>query len=444
MNHEEERIYDQDGVQIPFNLLEPYSIEYLDPKITKLINDPHIKHPSLDDVFRKHCSISIDRTLLLKTLTYVNNFTRRDENSISFWGGGLIGCFPVKWTRSEEDTWITDILEIDDYNGLIQDIYSLPGINKSWKVSSNAINLSFLWIVYEALISAELEEKDREALARAALNMLQYKFITSLHTHRFKYVADINISIAVYEQLNNKTTLKKEGSWQGLVDARTTDILGIDSLHTKTIRTLRETTDVVKTLNDIWNRLKSIFNILTTDFHNIKDTNAKFASTTKFTIVEGESIIKDSFNEYAHIKRNMHVIIPDRNSFIREDLMEVVTKIIDTVYPRILKTTLIFISENFISKYKKVNIPDLVDEIIMYSFNIIREEHIDLRDLTSVALKFKNLLRSSRVIDPEFIRIKEQLATIIYDSNEKITDVSMASARISVTLYIILLALLKK
>lgn len=399
---------------------------------------------NINRVFDEHTNIKIDRELMLKVLNYVNSFVRKTEDSINFFGSNLIGVYPVKWTTEDKMVWIEDILQITDYDKLTQDIWDLPSINKSWQISGDPVNISFLWLAHQALVSKELNEKDREHLARASINMIQYKFISSIHTHNFKYNSNIAIALAVYEQLDNKSQLKRAGSWQAMVDSRTTDILGVDSLHTKTIRTLEDDGAVVKMLNDIWTRIKSIFKILTTDFYRIRDTNARIASSDKFTQVDGEAIIKDYVNEYVHIKSKLHDIVPDKNSFIRDDLLTVISTTVTTVYPDYLKKSLQYISDNYLVKNKQVNLPILIDDILMYAFKVIREEKIDLNNIPTIGIKLRNTLRSSRNIDPEYRSIKERTYSIIEASNYRITDINIGSTRIGLVLYIILRSLISK
>jgi len=397
----------------------------------------------INKVFNKHVTLKIDHAFALKVVTHVHNFTRKDSEFIEFFGGNLIGVNKITWSAIDSTVWIEDILEVSDYDLLCSEIWELPHINKNWQIACNPINLSFLWLCHQALVSNILSQKDKDALAAASLNMLQYRFITSIHSHNFRFPANISIALAVYEGLDNKSQLKKYGSWQGLVDARTEDILGHDSLHASTIRTLESDKDIINMVNDIWNRLKSIFKILTADFHRIKDTNARISSTTKYTTVDGEMILKDSINKYAHIKSLMHDIIPDRNSFIREDLLNIITLTVTTVYPEYLKTTLTYISENYNAKHKYVFFPGLIDDILMYAFDIIRHEKIELDNLPAIAIKMRGMFRSSRVTDPLYISIKHRLNIIIEDANPKINEANNSSTKIAVNLYIILRALLK-
>ena len=402
------------------------------------------KYKNLIQICEAHIKQPIDRKFMMKVLLYVSSFARRDEAHINFLGGNLIGAYPIKWVSEDRFKWVEDVLEIQDYDQLCLEIYDLPDINKAFIVSSNAVNLSFLWVAHQALKSEHLNPKDRYALAHAAINMLQYKFVSSIHTHNFKYAADMGVALAVYEALDNKSQLKRLGSWQALIDARSDDILGIDSLHTVTIRALETDLAVAKMVNDIWNRLKSIIKILTDSFYHIRDIDAKLASTSKFTQIDGEAILKDSFNHYGHIKSVMQNLVPDRNAFIRDDLINIITLAVTTVYPIYLRDSLRFMSENFSAKHKHIDIPTLVDDILIYAFGIIREEKIELHNIPTIAIKLRGVLRSSRITDREYLSIKDRTAVIIKAANTKITEVNIASTRVALLLYVILRALLPK
>ena len=398
---------------------------------------------TINDVFNTHIKIKLDREFLLSFLTYVNTFVRKDENHIAFFGGNLIGVYPIKWTVDDKMVLIDEVFKIDDYDQLCHDIFDLPEINKNFQVSSDAINLSFLWLAHQALVSKNLNEKDKMHLATASINMLQYKFISSIHTHYFKYSANMSIAMAVYENLDNKSQLKRLGSWQALVDSRTADILGTDSLHTKTIRTLEDDIEVVKMVNDIWNRIKSIFNILTRDFYAIKDSNARIASSSKFTTIDGENILKDSVNKYSTIKSIMHDVVPDKNAFIKADLVSAVININNSAYPTYFNNSLLFISENYLAREKHFNIPVLIEETLSFMFDLLRKREIALDNIPEIAIKLRGALRASGLVSSEYNKIKEEVDYIVETANPRISDTNTATTRICVVMYISLRALLK-
>lgn len=369
---------------------------------------------------------------------------RKDENTILFFGGNLIGVYPIKFILDDKLLWINDVLEIDDFDKLVTDIRDLPSISIHDKltIAGDALNLSFLWIAHQALTSELLHPTDRETFARACINMLQYKFVSSIHTHNFKYPADIEAAIAVYERLENKSQLKKAGSWQAMIDNRTTDILGHDSLHTKTIRTLEDDDAIIKMINDIWNRLKSIIKILTRDLHDVLEKKAKIASSNKFMNVDGDAILKDYVNQYSYLRVMMHGVVPDRNAFIREDLIKVITLTVNTVYEYYLIDTLMFLVNNYRIIDKRFDIPKLVDEVLIFAFEVIREEKIELKNLADIAIKLRGILRASRLLSPDYAVIRDKTAVIIETACPRITDTNLASTRIAIILYIVLRSLL--
>ncbi len=398
---------------------------------------------TIDDVFSFHVTNKFDRNLVKLVLLYVNNFIKKDENHINFFGGNLIGVYPIRWTTEDKLSWVYDVLAIDEFEELSNNLYSLPSIDKAFNVSSDPVNLSLVWLTYKALNSKDLSQLEIDQITHAALDMLHYKLITSLHTHYFKFSANIAIATAVYENLDNKFQLKRAGTWQGLVNLRTNDILSHNSIHYKTIRELTPNIAVVKMLNDISSRIRSVFKIITAEFHRLHQLNERISSTSKYTHVDGTDILKDSINKYQHIKSLMHDLVPDRIAFINEELITIVINIINTAYINYVRETLFYISQNYNVKLKHVNIPELIDEILMFVFTIIRKENIELHNLSTIALKLKGVLRSSRIKNIEFITIKDNLAVIIENANPGISEVNMASTRIAVLLYIALRALLK-
>jgi len=393
--------------------------------------------------FDQFLDIKFDRAFILKVINYTNDFINKDENSINFFGGNLTGVFPIVWSKVDRNNWINNVLgiEVVDFDILTEHLYHLPDINKSFKVSSNPINLSCIWIAHHALISDTLNEKEKMALASAAINMLQYKFISSILYNDFKYPANIAIATAVYESLNNRFSLKKAGSWQALIQMRTDEIIADDTLHTHTLRSLDDNISIVKMLNDIQSRLRSIINILNTRFYEYHEKELKIATTSKFSTFEGEKFLKDATNKYISIKTAMDAIVPDVNAFINDDVRRAILLTVNTVYPAYLDNTLKVISKNYFKRIHGVNVHDLVDEILMFSFDVLQKESIPLHDLGIIGIKMKGVLRSSRLISPEYNKIKKNIAVIIEEANPDITELTLPGTRIGVMIYILIRAL---
>jgi hypothetical protein len=408
-----------------------------------------IKENSVLAIFNEHCTRPIDRKFSLAVVSWVRDIARKSDrlrDHINFLGGNLIGTYPFVMVNEDFYMWKHEVLQIIDYDKLQSDLYDLPDINRSYKVSSDAINLSFLWVVYRALIS-DLPEKEKMILATAALMGLQYKILSSLHTRRFPYPADEGVAQMVYESLDNKSQLKRFGSWQAMLDDRAESILAHDALHAKTIRTLEPDLGLVAALNDISTRLRSLVQSLTDKFYEIKEKQSKLITTSKFTVLEGEAILKDSVNSYAHTKNAMYHIVPDKNNFIKTDLVEAVILTVKTATEFYLTKVLQFMSENYTAtkiKGHHIDIPELVDEIIMFTLSLLKRENIHLTNIPEVANKLKNVLSSSRFKSREYDDIKEKIDFITEHSLINVHVNVVVSTRIAVVFYIALRALLAK
>jgi hypothetical protein len=398
---------------------------------------------NVNSVFEAHFEQKIDKAFVTKVLQYVDGFIKKNPTHIAFFGGNLIGVYPIKYLTTEDGfTWIEDILAIDDWDKLTKDVHSLPEIDKTRHVSSNLINLSLLWITHKALVSDILTEELRHRLAIACLNMLQYKFITSLHHKRFPHPANEEIALAVYESLDLKFQLKRLGSWQGLVEYNSEKILAHTAKHYHTLKDFNDDREIVLMVNDISTKVRSVVQTLTDRFYEIHKSDARIATTSKYMQVDGESILKDYVNHYSHIKSVMHNVVPDKLSFIREEITTIITDIVSTVYGQYLTTSLEFISNNYHSKYK-VDIPELVDDILMFVFDMLKKERTHVKHLTEIATTLLPLLRSSRLISPAYKDIKERLDVLINSAIPKISEVDAASTKIGIVMYITIRAFIE-
>jgi hypothetical protein len=190
-----------------------------------------------------------------------------------------------------------------------------------------------------------------------------------------------------------------------------------------------------------------MINGLTTAFHEMKKKQSKLVTTTKFTVLEGEEILRDSVNAYARTKEAMYHIVPDKNNFIKDDLVEAVILTVKTANAYHLHKVLEFLSSNYtVEKIKghKVDIPELVDEIIMFVLSLLRKENIHLTNIPEVALKLKGVLSSSRFKSSEYSDIKEKVDYLTEHALINVNFNTVVSTRIAVVFYIAMRAILAK
>jgi len=395
------------------------------------------------DIVSKYVGVKVDRSLLRKVLEFNDSFRNRDEDSINFFGGNLIGVYMVKFVDEHQVTWIEDILEIDDFDGMRQEIHDVEGIVGSRYVSGSPVNISFVWLAHMAMNSRALNHKDQERLATAAIDMLQYKYLSSIHNHFYKYPINIGLSMAIYESLDRKSALKRHGTWGAVLTARTEDILSKKSIHFDVVDKMGDTLALVYMLNDIQGRLKSIIKKLTDIFYKLREEDAKIQSSGKFIQLEGEQHLKESTNQYERMRNRIKDVMLDRNDFVNEELMDVILGIADTANKRNLEETLFYLSDNITGK-RGPKLIALVEDIIIYTFDVIRKEKISLDRAPEVTFKLLTMFRSSRVTGELIHRIREDMAKEVENAIGNRATSVIASTRIAVILYIVVRALMAK
>jgi len=66
-------------------------------------------------VFDESCShLKFDAKLAKRFSDYVISFVNKNEDSMTFFGSGLMGVQIVRFTAQDKDKWFNDVLEADD------------------------------------------------------------------------------------------------------------------------------------------------------------------------------------------------------------------------------------------------------------------------------------------------------------------------------------------
>ena len=140
--------------------------------------------------------LKFDKTLADAIHQYQVDFVNKNEEHVTFFGGHLTGVQVVRFTTTDSNNWFSGILETDEdiLKPLLQ---NLPGIDKTHVVSSDTYNLTCLWLIHR-FNKSSLPKDLKERAKRDVCLILNYKFLTSLLAHYFKYPADPAIAEATY------------------------------------------------------------------------------------------------------------------------------------------------------------------------------------------------------------------------------------------------------
>lgn len=394
-----------------------------------------MKRKTLKEVFDEHTDMTVDKRFAKALIQQVIGFLNKNDTHTQFFGGNLLGVYPIRYTPRETNAWLEELLGIEEIKDCQSDIYEVEGITKEFFISSNVMNLSFVYVL-NRLFHSDLDKMDKELAIQYTLIYVQAKHLSGLQVERFKYPADPFIAMALYESLDKRTDLKMAGSWLQLLTDRAETISDEKKgIHYHTFVDMDDVDDIVYMTNDLNGRLADMLNTMTEKFHLIKDSQARILSSSNMTTMEGETVLKEYQNSTQRLLRDMAAITIDRNDFIRDELLDFTTEVITTCEERYLKEVLTHYSDNFksIEKYREA-----LDTIIVYVINLARTKKISLSNVPELITVLRSLFRASRTKKEEILKIKELLHDVVSDGIPKARDSVVVATQIGLFIYVVL------
>ena len=155
-------------------------------------------------------SLKIDSRLLKDIHRYGQLFCNKNADHVQFFGGNLTGVNPIRFMASDKNEWVDELLSIDEYTTR-QAIIALPTIDAEWIRGTDVMNISCLYLAHRVMNSA-LPHNTRIQGMTDILLVMQYKLLSSLMAHFFRYPADEATALATYAALSKKYAIKQHGN----------------------------------------------------------------------------------------------------------------------------------------------------------------------------------------------------------------------------------------
>lgn len=431
-----------DSESISLEALEPHwdnlhriAMEAIDPTSGGLIKQ----------VFDTECAhVVVNQRFLKKLVELEARFVNKKQDHIEFFGGTLTGVHVVRFTNEDRDRLFTDILEVDD-RVLEEKLYALKDargqyvINQDWMVSKDIFNLSTIWLLHAIDRSTYLSpEQKTEGKIRACQYML-YKFLTSRLWRHFRFPADPEVAAATYAQLSYKFALKQHGSWGAVMRHLAAQATKVDGIHGRTIATMEPDQAILLMINDIQGRPRDLMKNYYGEFLRVNQEGGRIARSSALVDIDGELILKDKTKGLGNYTRYIKGVISDQNSFIRQELVDVIAKIMHTMPEKLLVQSLTWASQNF-GHTKEQTVERAVDLIAEHAFAYLSEHRELLRatgDLANLVSKLRGAYMSSRSTDPLLLEIRELVGQIVAQATKSKNDSVIAATRTGFMIYVI-------
>lgn len=407
---------------------------------------------SIREVFDDECmDLQVDMRFFKKVCEMEANFVNKKQEHMEFFGGNLLGVQKVRFTSDDRDRLFDELLNADD-RALQERLYALKTpsgqvvIHQEWKISSDVFNLSVVWLLHAIHTSPYLDEEHKqEAKVRLCLYML-YKFTTSWIAHSFRYPADPEIAAAAYAQLSMKFILKQTGNWAACLRVLATNAVAGDGIHARVVARMDDDLTVINMLNDVQGRirdmLKNVMGVLVTTAAQ----GIRIASNSATVETDGEMILKDTTRSLSNYTRYVKGVVSDHNTFIRQELVDVIAKIMHTMPEKLLLTTLRWMSDNYARTVDGI-VEACITRTMEHAFEYLSANRATVSakgDIAGLISKLRGSYMSSRSTEQNLLEIRELVEKMVTLATKSKNESVVSSTRTGVMLYIVLRALTMK
>lgn len=387
--------------------------------------------------------LRITASLFEQIIHFKQNFIYRSPEHTDFFSSAYFGLYIPKWTSQDDDWWFSHLLDLDE-EYIAECIQRLPGINSDFKVSSNPLSLTMLYLAHVAHTHPAIPDKKRDEYKIAILACLNMRYVSSSMNHYFKLgPTTLAIAETVYNRLSKRFTLKQEGSWLKLIESRSTvQAVGESTRDTKYARQavfeVFQDEMVVHKLNAIRTTMNDTIKELNDVFRQVLQEDKRTKQTTAFG-KDGEGVyLKDLVKSEATYLRYQDQIILDTESFYKLELVEVIESSLPTLSTKVFREMLVWlVSARQTPKSKKL-IDTLRVELIHYALGFLQEENIPMSSLASMAERLRKNIIAGKNNNPRVIQCRAITDKLIVQYLPAKRGKLITSERTAIMLYLIL------
>ena len=394
---------------------------------------------TLKELFDSHLSkLKFDKKMLDQFYRLQVKYVNKNDQHMSFFGGNLTGVHQLSFTPGEYNAIYQDILDID-VDAIREQITHVPDIVMSRKVTSDPFNLTMSYCIHRFLSSPLLDEKNRHRGALQVALFFSYKLYTNMANEWFKFPVDERLATATYVNLSNRFLLKQLGSWQALFNYRAEEYIGKDSIHYKPLLQYRDDGLILNAIADhrgrIADYLKNIYAVTVETHANGEriDYNSSIG-----TDIEGQEMIKDRVGGVESMIDYLFNIIHDKRSFIREDLVDIVCRVMHTMQRRGFVKVLEWVSETANTKNSE-DLDLFIREVIRHSYTYLMDNGLNPelgKDMPQILAKLKGMYLSSRSTDETLLKLRDVGMAVITAATGKTNEQTGAAIRNGLFLYL--------
>lgn len=396
---------------------------------------------SILDEFGRH--LKFDSRMVSQLERYVQNFINKSPEHVKCLGSNLTGVHRLSWTLNDRYEWEEDFLQIDGRD-LRQAILAIPTMDDVGRVAADNFNISCCWICHRFYIS-DLPPRVKEKGMKLAMDILQYKLMSSIHSHYFKFPVDQNVAESTYAELSRKFDIKRYGSWRAVLDSRSENIIATGEIHEQTIRRFDDDMAIVRMIQDIQFRLRDKIKNIWEVMAAVIEKDMKFGTTSSTIELDGALVTRDIERLSSDYIRFIKETAAEKDRFIKPDLIQVIESIMPAM-PEKPFEQLLSIFTIKVSKSDRKAI-ELLELTLEHLFNVVlsdRKTNMRMNDVPAVLNRIRGLYTASRSTNEILEQMKDISEKMVRKDVKIVNNANVAALRTGLLLYIVLRTMCKE
>lgn len=395
---------------------------------------------TLLEAFEPHLgNLVIDSGFVDRIYKYQTWYLNRDAEHLAFFGSNLIGVHAIQFRTSDTQRFYRDVLRMD-YVEIERAMKTVTTIEQKFKVTSDAFNLTIMYLIHRVGISGKLAESKKKRGVYDLALIFFYRCIAIRQSEYFHIPADPKIAQAAYAELSNRFLIKQLGSWKAVMDYRAKELIDPKGLHYQNLLSFKDDEMVTRAIADSENRIRDMYKNYCAVFYNshAEGSRINVASSTQID-PEGVEHLKEKVKHTEQAVNYLRTILHDDKSFVKQPLVDVILRINTNTSQRMLVHTLKWLSHHVNTTQWHHDVDAFTKAVVVYSFYLLQAAELShSRDLPAVLVTLKNLYLSTRSVDPDLEEIRRLGEKLFKAANGKTNKSLMMATRTALILYITL------
>lgn len=381
-------------------------------------------------------SVKFDEKLSKRIQKYVGDLMNRNEEHVMFFGSNLTGVYDLRFKTSDRNEWFIDIKDIDEF-AISKRVLSETILDPNWVRANDVFNLDCLYTIHRFLNSGLPQDKINKAIDSVAM-ALNIKLMGSIMAAYFKYKCDERIAQETYARLSRKFYIKKFGSWRGVLEKRSHDVAEPQSKWYPILKDFTDDEQIAQCISDIQGRLRSMIKYVWEVFSQVRADDAKFNHTSSTFEFEGEKVIQALKRDADRYLRYGQEVVLDRNTFIKPEILSVVSAEMRTLSDKLLIDVLEYTVQE--ANRGKKSVEELVNASVQHTINTIQGDRTAARHLSDIAWllnKEKLLFMASKTNDPLVFQARDIAEKYVRAACKTKNNTMIAALKTGLIVYII-------